>query len=309
MNETSDDVEITLSAGEWTATVAPFGASLRGAAWRGAPVVADYHGRTNKVGGQGDVLIPFPGRVAGGAYTFDGARYQMEKSDKEGPNAIHGFLRASVWETGEQNQSRARFTTRFEGAPGYPFPLAVEVTYTLNAATGLTCAFAVRNVGDTPAPAAAGFHPYFTAQSDTINDDTLTVPFASYLEFNDQLIPTGRVLPVDEMPLDFRSPRLVGDTRFNTCYADPTPDPDGIVRIRLQSARRVVTVSFAADPVAYVVLYSGDPLPATHARRAIAIEPMTCGSDAFNHPDWGLRRLEPGQELRGLWSVSAEEPA
>jgi hypothetical protein len=32
-----DDLEITLVAGEWTATVAPFGASLRGATFRGEP--------------------------------------------------------------------------------------------------------------------------------------------------------------------------------------------------------------------------------------------------------------------------------
>ncbi len=305
----NDDPEITLTAGDWTATVAPFGASLRGARWRNAPVVTGYHGRANKVGGQGDVLIPFPGRVAGGAYSFDGVRYQMEKSDKEDPNAIHGFLRARVWEIGERNESRATFTTRFDGAEGYPFPLAADVTYTLDAAAGLTCAFAVRNVGDTPAPVAAGFHPYFSASPNTINADTLTLPFASFLEFDDHLIPTGRVLPVDGTPFDFRAPRQIDDTRFNTCYADPTPDGDGIVRIRLQSARHVVTVSFAADPFGYVVLYSGDPLPASHARRALAIEPMTCGSDAFNHPEWGLRILEPGQELRGSWSVSAEEPA
>jgi aldose 1-epimerase len=85
------------------------------------------------------------------------------------------------------------------------------------------------------------------------------------------------------------------------------PDGDGQVRVRLEGARRVVTVSFDADPFGYVVLYSGDPLPPAHARRSLAIEPMTCGSDAFNHPEWGLRILDPGQELRGAWAVTAEE--
>jgi len=305
----NDDPEITLAAGEWTATVAPLGASLRGATWRNAPVVTGYHGRANKVGGQGDVLIPFPGRIAGGAYTFGGARHQMEKSDKEGPNAIHGFLRSRVWNVLHQGANVAAFTTRFEGAEGYPFPLDADVAYALDPDKGLACTFAVRNVGDGPAPVAAGFHPYFTALSDTINDDALTVPFASSLEFDANLIPTGRVLPVAGTPLDFRAPRPIGETRFNTCYAGPTLDADGQVRVCLQSNQRTVTVSFAADPFGYVVLYSGDPLPTTHARRALAIEPMTCGSDAFNNPEWGLRVLEPGQELRGTWSVLAEEPA
>jgi aldose 1-epimerase len=56
----------------------------------------------------------------------------------------------------------------------------------------------------------------------------------------------------------------------------------------------------------YVVLYSGDPLPESHRRRALAIEPMTCGSDAFNHPSWGLVSLAPGGTLTGAWGVSAE---
>jgi galactose mutarotase-like enzyme len=31
---------------------------------------------------------------------------------------------------------------------------------------------------------------------------------------------------------------------------------------------------------------------------------MTCGSDAFNHPEWGLRTLAPGETLAGSWGVS-----
>jgi aldose 1-epimerase len=269
--------------------------------------VTGYQGRANKVGGQGDVLIPFPGRVAGGAYSFNGTRYQMEKNDKEGPNAIHGFLRARVWTVTEQDADRAAFTTRFEGTQGYPFPLDVRVAYYLNADTGSLARSRFATSAPAPRPSRRAFTRTFTALSDTINADTLTVPFGSYLEFDDHLIPTGRVLPVDGTPFDFRAPRPIGDTRFNTCYADPVPDGDGQVRVRLDSAHRVVTVSFDADPFEYVVLYSGDPLPPAHARRSLAIEPMTCGSDAFNHPEWGLRILDPGQELRGAWAVTAEE--
>ena len=54
----------------------------------------------------------------------------------------------------------------------------------------------------------------------------------------------------------------------------------------------------------FVVLYSGDPLPPAHRRRALAIEPMTCGSDAFNHPEWGLRALAPGDSFTGSWGVT-----
>ena len=126
------------------------------------------------------------------------------------------------------------------------------------------------------------------------------------LEF-ENLIPTGRVLPVAGTPLDFRKPQTIGGTVFNTCYLHPLRDADGLLLIRLGDPEtgRAITVSLdkAFD---YVVLYSGDPLPESHRRRALAIEPMTCGSDAFNHPEWGLVALRPGETLNGAWEVTAE---
>ena len=105
--------------------------------------------------------------------------------------------------------------------------------------------------------------------------------------------------------LDFRKPKPVGGVVFNDCYLGPRRDADGRVRIRLSGgeAGRSLTV-WMDEAFGYVVLYSGDPLPDDHRRRALAIEPMTCGSDAFNHPEWGLAVLEPGQTLSGSWGVT-----
>ena len=103
------DVEITLSASDLRVKVSPFGASLRGM-WReaadGMPqeIVTVYTGPHGKVGGQGDVLIPFPGRVRDGRYTFAGESHQMPANDRDGPNAIHGFLRLTPWEIEAQSE-------------------------------------------------------------------------------------------------------------------------------------------------------------------------------------------------------------
>ena len=165
------DTEITLTHGDLRLVVAPYGASLRGLS-RVLPdgsheeIIAGYTGAKGKVGGQGDVLIPFPGRVAQGHYVFEGQAYQMEKNDAEGPNAIHGFLRKTIWDVEQAGPSEAAFTTALaaDAHPGYPFALAVRVTYRLDG-DGLTCSFAIGNVGDKTAPVAAGFHPYFTVGS------------------------------------------------------------------------------------------------------------------------------------------------
>jgi aldose 1-epimerase len=305
------DTEITLESDRFRVRVSPYGASLRGL-WRTEngsdwhEVVTPYSSAKGKVGGQGDVLIPFPGRVRDGKYTFEGEQHQMPQNDKDGPNAIHGFVRLKLWDVHAQTSDAITFQTTLtrDEAPGYPFALQIVVTYALNE-NGLTCTFSITNTGGTPAPVAAGFHPYFTVGSELIDTNLLTLPFAATLEF-ENLIPTGVVLPVDGTAMDFRQTRTLLDTRFNTCYLQPERDGDGLVRITLSahdaSRKVVVWMDRAFD---YVVLYSGDPLPETHRRRSLAIEPMTCASDGFNRPEWGLVTLPPGATFSGNWGVSS----
>ena len=156
-----------LTHAEWQLVVAPYGASLRGLYRRSAggvreEVITGYSGAKNKIGGQGDVLIPFPGRVTEGRYSFGGQTYQMDKNDKETPSAIHGFLRSIIWEAEQPAPDEVTFTTNLhpDAHPGYPFALGVRVTYHLSD-TGLAVAFVIENTGDTPAPVAAGFPPLF----------------------------------------------------------------------------------------------------------------------------------------------------
>ncbi len=310
MSNEVEDVEITLAASDLRLRVSPYGASLRGL-WRetsdGAQqdIVTSYTGLHGKVGGQGDVLIPFPGRIRDGRYTFEGQTYQMDCNDKEGHNAIHGFLRLVPWEIVEQSDREIMFAVLLGAGdhPGYPFSLRSTLAYTLDE-TGLTCRFAIENTGTSPAPVAAGFHPYFTVGSDHIDPDSLQVSMASILEF-ENMLPTGRVLPVDGTAYDFRQARPVGATKFNTCYLNPLRDADGLARIRLASpnGNRALTVWMDAA-FDYVVLYSGDPLPDSHRRRSLAIEAMTCGSDAFNYHEWGLVTLQPGKTFAGSWGVA-----
>ncbi len=301
------DTEIILTHGNWRLAVAPYGASLRRLSHAGTDVITGYSGAKGKVGGQGDVLIPFPGRVAGGRYAFLGQTYQMDQNDKETPSAIHGFLRSVLWETEQPAPDEVTFTTNLhpDSHPGYPFALGVRVTYHLSD-TGLAVAFVIENTGDTPAPVAAGFHPYFTVGTALIDTAMLQVPFGATQEFKD-LLPTGTILPVDGTSLDFRQPRPLGGAVFNTCYLQPIRDPDGHLRIRLNDPATGRSLAVWMDAAFdYVVLYSGDPLPDDHRRRALAIEPMTCGADAFNHPEWGLASLVPGETLSGSWGVTAE---
>jgi len=297
----TDDTELELVSGDWTAVVSSHGASLRGLSWQDNPVVTGYRGAANKRGGQGDVLIPFPGRVAGGRYRWDGLDYQLPITDRDGPNAIHGFVRTLDWELESHTLASAAFRLRFAGAKGYPFPLTLRVEYSLDA-NGLQVDTAITNSGSQDAPVAIGFHPYFTVGSERVDSDTLTLPFSEVLEF-EQLIPTGVVQPVAAVGLDFQTPRTIGTTPLNHCFASPSRGADGLVRVRLNYGLRAFAV-WMDESFDYVVIYTGDALPPEHARTSIAIEPMSCGSDAFNHPEWGLLRLNVGSTHTSQWGVT-----
>jgi aldose 1-epimerase len=297
----TDNSEIVLTRDVWQAVVSIHGASLRGVTRGGETVVTGYRGTPNKQGGQGDVLIPFPGRVAGGRYTWDGAAHQLPLTDKDGPNAIHGFVRKMDWTVIEQTESSVTFGLHFAGGEGFPFPLDLRVAYALDP-QGLTCEGRITNAGASDAPVAMGFHPYFSVGSSLVNADTLTLPFEDVLEFR-SLIPTGRVDSVAAAGLDFRAPRVIGQTSFNHCFMSPQRDADGMARVRLTQGARVLTVWMDAA-FDYVVLFTGDALPSGLARASLAIEPMSCASDALNNPEWGLVRLVPGATMRGTWGVS-----
>lgn len=295
------DDEVLLKSGAWRAAVSPLGASLR-RLWlepAGKPrrdILWGYDDAASKKGGQGDVLMPWPGRIRAGAYPFDGRRHDLAKNDKDGPNAIHGFLRGRTWEPGPRTPSSAQFRTRIAPTDhaGYPFALDVVVGYEL-LSSGLACAFVARNAGDSPAPFGAGFHPYVAAPKG-LADTGLHVPASLLVEFED-LLPTGKVVDLPAA-LDFGSPRPVADARLNHCLTGLRRDDDGFARVRVGD---VVLWMDAAFP--YLVVYTGDALGAD-ARRSVAVEPMTCATDAFNHPAWGLKVLQPGDVFAGTWGIA-----
>nr|AOR51256.1 putative aldose 1-epimerase [uncultured bacterium pBE3-1] len=312
-SETTPDTEIALACGQQRALVSPWGASLRRyyvveGDGSETDIVWGYSGGAHKRGGQGDVLIPFPGRVAEGRYSFDGRQLQLERNDKEGPNAIHGFVRTLPWTTQQTDSNSVAFEVQLEAANytsrGYPFSLSIRVTYGLDA-QGLACAFAVQNVGRQAAPVGVGFHPYFTVGTALVDEVDVKIPATGYLEFNERLVPTGRVLDAKDTEWDYRNYCRVGNRRLNHCYVGLERDADRMATASLRhqgSGRRtdiLMDRSFSA-----IVVYTGDAI-ADAPRRALAIEPMTCATDAFNHPEWGLTRLLPDETFTGRYIVKA----
>ncbi len=98
----------------------------------------------------------------------------------------------------------------------------------------------------------------------------------------------------------------MGDLVLDTAFTDVQRDQDGRWQVRMSDpdAGRVVTL-WADEAYGWIQLFTGDTLPPGKARAGLAVEPMTCGPDAFN-TGAGLVILEPGQSHRARWGVTAE---
>lgn len=311
MQPVTPDTELSLCFQNQRAVVSPWGASLRryfliDPDGRETDIVWGYSGGGRKRGGQGDVLIPFPGRIANGHYSFDGQSFQLECNDKEGPNAIHGFVRNLPWQVREALSNKVTCEVRLDAdtyrAHGYPFSLDIALTYELDA-QGLSCAFLVENVGTRAAPVGVGFHPYFTLGMSLIDEAEVRIPCAGYLEFNERLAPTGSIMSAAGTPWDYRQFRAVGRQRFNHCYVHLERDAQKMATASLRHAASGRVIDVVMDSAfSAVVVYTGDAIVEA-PRAALAIEPMTCATDAFNHPGWGLKRLAPDETFSGCYRV------
>jgi aldose 1-epimerase len=311
MTPVTPDTELSLLFENQRAVVSPWGASLRryfvvDESGQDIDIVWGYSGGSEKRGGQGDVLIPFPGRIGDGRYVFDGQFLKLECNDKEGPNAIHGFVRNLPWHMQEAHSNKVTFEINLDddtyAGRGYPFSLAIGVMYDLGV-SGLTCTFTVKNVGQQAAPVGVGFHPYFTVGTSLVDEAEVQIPGTAYLEFNERLVPTGTILSVSGTPWDCRRFREIGRRRFNHCYVQLERDAQGMATASLRHTAGGRAIDITMDPAfSAVVVYSGDAI-ADAPRAALAIEPMTCASDAFNHPDWGLKQLVPGEIFSGRYHV------
>lgn len=292
--------------GDEHAVIVEVGAGLRSYTVGGVDVIDGYGSGEMCDGGRGQLLIPWPNRIRGGRYRFDGLDNQLPLSEPALGNAIHGLVHWSCWRTVRADAENVVLSLELPPQPGYPFSLLLEAEYSL-CASGLRTRLTARNRGDRPCPYGAGAHPYVRLARDSLIDDAvLHVPAPVTLVADAHSIPTGRQAPVAGTRLDFRSPRRIGDVRLDTAYAQPQAGEDGLIRVSLTSADgdRRITV-WMDDTHHFIMVYSGDTLadPARR-RRGLAVEPMTCAPDAFNS-GLGLVVLQPGEECSTSWGIRA----
>ncbi|GAC1479812.1 MAG: aldose 1-epimerase family protein [Candidatus Dormibacteria bacterium] len=280
------------------------GAGLRSYAVAGVDVIDGYPEQAICDSARGALLLPWPNRIADGSYEFDGRLHQTPLTEPSRHNAIHGLTRWRNWSIREHTSDAAELTLRLHPEEGYPFGLDLEVEYVLGA-EGLTVRTKGTNIGPVRLPYGTGHHPYLMVGTDLIDQSLLRLPALLRLDADERLIPTGKLIPVDQTPYDFLELRPIGNLRLDTAFASLLSDADGRIRSILQSPgdRRQLTL-WMEPPYAFLMVFTGDGLKdPSRRRRSVAIEPMTCAPNAFRTGD-GLRILEPGKSLTTTWGIS-----
>lgn len=292
-----------LAAAGYTATITEVGATLRELSYDGRPLVAGFGADQIRPVYRGAVLAPWPNRIADGTYEFDGVRHQLALTEPARSNALHGLVAWVPWNLVDHSPHRVVLGHRLFPQDGYPFRLDLRVAYELSDA-GLTVELEATNVGDAAAPYGCAPHPYLVAGPGRVDDWTLELPAAEYLEVTpDRLLPV-KVSSVEGTPFDFRTPRTIGTTFIDHAFTRIAFEADGKAHARLRCGDGTGVEMTWDETCPWVQVHTADrPEPDLH-RSGLAVEPMTCPPDAFNSGT-DLVVLQPGEHHTARWVIAA----
>ncbi|MEO5682857.1 MAG: aldose 1-epimerase [Chitinophagaceae bacterium] len=233
---------------------------------------------------KGSKLSPFACRIPGGKYLYDGEEFELENKFMDG-TAIHGLLYNKAFKKNDAffDEQKASVAFKYhykEEDNGYPFTYTCEVRYTLLPQNTLQVQTTIINLDDLPIPITDGWHPYFTLGGKA-DDWLLYFGADAVLEFDEKLVPTGKLLPYSA----FLQARPIGGTQLDNCFV--LNGNEGYAACTLRNEATGLQLNFFPDAsYPYLQIYTPEH------RKSIAIENLSAAPDAFNNKI-GLLMLQP----------------
>jgi aldose 1-epimerase len=265
------------------------------------------------------ILFPFPNRTRDGRYQFDGQVHQLDATWKDG-NAIHGLVHSLTWtvvDSGASDEQGAWVTASISTNEysnilrQYPFECELRVTYSLHNAE-LHLNAEVINRGEKRLPMGFGIHPWFPApltRQGKRSDCVLTLPARGRweLESDEQLIPTGHILPLSG-PHDFSEGQALNGTFLDDVFTQ-------LIYSDEHGGEHITTVLDEKSGLRLEVRASGNfrehVVFAPLDQDVICLEPYTMTTNFVNLSeqgiDAGLVVLEPGAKWAGSIIISCRD--
>lgn len=272
-------------------------------------------------GARGWIMTPFPNRIPGGLYSFEGKDYVINPLPPR-EQVIHGFTSHEEFELKKINNNDeflevVLFCNKLRSGKfqGYPFDVDVYITYKLTP-KGFYISVRGENVGKSPAPFYCGWHPYFKSVNPEIETLALEINAGSIIGMNSDCIPlpgSEAYLPIEtKKDLNFNDTIEIDNRKINgrtvdVCYAEMKTDENGLIKTSLIDTKNSLKITMLQNR-GVTLVFTGDSL-ITRRRESVAIEPMEFLTNSFNRPEFAdgikinpasFKEFNFGVEVTGL---------
>jgi len=189
--------------------------------------IAQYADTLNSPTDYGSSVGRYANRINMGKFKLDGQEYQLRQNDKHPGGRDHclhgggttGWMN-QVYDVVEVNDSLIKLQiTAADGENGFPGNVVATTTYKVTPDNILDIVWEATT--DKPTIINQTNHNYYNLSGDFENaayDQILSVNADSFTEADASYMPTGKILPVEGTPMDFRTPHAVGDSIKSDYY-------------------------------------------------------------------------------------------
>lgn len=259
------------------------------------------------------VIGRFANRIKHGCFAIDGQTYQLPINCAD--NTLHGGwqgFQQQIWNiVGQSAHSVSLHYRSMDGEQGFPGTVDVYVTYQITKHNALRITYEAK----TTAPTIINLtqHAYFNLegeQSGSIRNHFLQINAEAFTEMDATNCPTGKILPVERTPMDFRQPTRIAD-RIDDAFFAPTRGIDAnwvLSSLEYQPLALAATLAaggrtmqvFTTQPGLQVYTANfveeniGKGGMMYHPQNAICIEAQNY-PDAPNHSSFPSAILRPGE--------------
>jgi aldose 1-epimerase len=261
----------------------------------------------------------FANRIGGGKFTLDGVTYDKLVRNN-GENHLHGGTAGfdrKVWQA-EPVENASEVGVKFtysssDGEEGYPGKLDCTVVYTLTNDNELKIDYKAKT--DKPTVLNLTNHNYWNLSGNdggSILDHELTLNADSYVEAQDNGMPTGKILPVANTVMDFTKPKVIGTdiAKMERKEGPRGYDHNYVVngkpgelrlaaRVKDPKSGRVLEILTTQPGVQFYTgnFLNGDPINGGHEQHGALCLETQHYPDSPNQPEFPSTVLRPGEEF------------
>lgn len=190
-------------------------------------------------------------RVKGGSFVLNGITYNLDKNENNKNDLHSGFnpYNERLWDycVNEDNNSVSFSLVSPDGDQGFPGEFNVTVTYTLTNDNEIRIDYLGKSNQDTIANMTN--HSYFNLSGHNNGNclnQTLYINSDKFAKVDSELIPTGELQSVENTPLDFRTPKKIGqdmDADFEQLKLTGGFDHSFLINKSIDGIEKIATLS------------------------------------------------------------------